>query len=524
MCVLMSSQGKWLKDLTSQLWEGADELRANSKLSAAQYSKPVLGLIFLKFADHRFQEAMVELKRKSNSGRRTIQESDYQALGVMYLPEGARWSDLIKLPEGENIGRAVNLAMSKIEERNDNLRGALPKVFNDLEKSTLIELIRLFDTIPMDSDGDTFGRIYEFFLAKFAKAEGQGGGEFYTPLSLVQLIVQIIAPFEGKLLDPACGSGGMFVQSAKFLKEHRKNPNSISVHGMEKTLETVNLSKINLAVHQLSGQVIQANSYYEDPFKMAESFDYVMANPPFNVDKIDKDRIKDDVKRYPLGMPNSDNGNYIWIQMFYGALNATGKAGFVMADSAGDSGHSEAKLRKKLIQTGSVDVIVSVGPKFFFTLPIACTLWFLDKGKSNNDTADSILFIDATDIFEVVDRAHHEFTPGQIEFISNIVRLYRGEEPEFHKFSEDEFRKLFPDMKYLDVKGLCKLANQKVVEDKNWSLNPGKYVGVPERVNKTTNEVKLELRELVNELGDLDQLGEELDVNISKMLQHILGD
>ncbi|MDI6707431.1 MAG: class I SAM-dependent DNA methyltransferase, partial [Bacillota bacterium] len=315
-------------EIEKKLWTAADQLRANSKLKASEYSVPVLGLIFLRFADQRFSVAEKDLAEKARAAgsRRAIGKADYQARGVMYLPEQARYSYLLKLPEGENIGKAVNEAMKAIEAENEDLKDVLPKTYTRLDNDTLIALLKIFSEIPMDMEGDVFGNVYEYFLGEFARSEGQRGGEFYTPTSLVKLIVEVIEPYKGRILDPACGSGGMFVQSARFVQNHKKNPSSeISIYGQEKVAETVRLCKMNLAVHGLSGDIRQANTYYENVHNCLNRFDFVMANPPFNVDGVDKEKIKDD-PRYPFGLPTNDNANYIWIQEFYSALNDKGRA------------------------------------------------------------------------------------------------------------------------------------------------------------------------------------------------------
>ncbi len=306
------------------LWDAADELRANSKLKASEYSVPVLGLIFLRYADHKFAQAEKEL-HGPHTGRRTVGKTDYQARGVLYLPPEARFATLLNLPEGADIARAINDAMKAIETENEELKDVLPKTYTRLDNSTLVTLLKNFAVVPMDIEGDAFGKIYEYFLGKFAMSEGQKGGEFFTPTSIVKLIVEIIEPYHGRIFDPACGSGGMFVQSARFVSEHKRNPNAeISIYGQEKVAETMRLCRMNLAVHGLSGDIRQGNSYYEDLHRSVGKFDFVMANPPFNVDKVDKDRLKSD-PRFPLGMPTIDNANYLWIQAFYSALNATGR-------------------------------------------------------------------------------------------------------------------------------------------------------------------------------------------------------
>jgi type I restriction enzyme M protein len=282
-------------DIEKRLWDAADQLRANSRLKSSEYSVPVLGLIFLRYADHKFSAAQKELEPVSSQqrGRRRIGKLDYQARGVLYLPEKARYSYLLNLPEGANIGRAINEAMKAIEEENEDLRGVLPKDYNRLENDTLFALLKLFSSIRMDIEGDVFGKMYEYFLGRFAMAEGQRGGEFFTPTSLVKLIVEVIEPYHGHILDPACGSAGMFVQSANFVKRRQKNPNAeIALYGQEKVGETIRLSRMSLAVHGLSGDIRQGNTYYEDVHNSLSRFDFVMANPPFNVDGVDKERLR----------------------------------------------------------------------------------------------------------------------------------------------------------------------------------------------------------------------------------------
>jgi len=514
--------------IEQRLWDAADELRANSRLKSSEYSVPVLGLIFLRFADYKFTRAEKELEDKG-TGRRTIGKADYQAKGALYLPEEARFKNLLELPEGEDIGRAVNEAMKAIESENPDLRGVLPWTYNLLENSTLIELLKLMASIKMDIEGDAFGKIYEYFLGKFAMSEGRKGGEFFTPTSIVKLIVEIIEPFEGKIFDPACGSGGMFVQSARFVKEHKENGNGgISIYGQERVDETMRLCKMNLAVHGLAGDIRQANTYYEDLHESTGKFDFVMANPPFNVDRVDKERLKDD-PRFPYGMPRVDNANYLWIQTFYSALNEKGRAGFVMADSAPGARASEGDIKQKLIEDKAVDVMVAVGSNFFYTVTLSCTLWFLDKGKKDTEREDRVLFIDARHIYRQLDRAHRDFTPEQIKFIANIVRLYRGEKPERRHIGENEgdcelpdWVALFPDDTYQDVPGLCKVVTIEEIEAQGWSLNPGQYVGVAEReeddfdLMECLKGLKEELEVLNSEARGLE---ERMAENVMKLLE-----
>ena len=500
-------------DIEKRLWDAADELRANSKLKSSEYSIPVLGLIFLRYADFKFGLAERELAGKS-TGRRAIGKTDYQALGVLYLPPAARFSTLLSLPDSANIGKAIDDAMRAIETENDDLRDVLPKTYTHLDNSTLVTLLKLFNSIPMDVEGDTFGKIYEYFLAEFAMSEGQKGGEFFTPTSLVKLIVEIIEPYHGRIFDPACGPGGMFVQSAKFVENHKhRASDEISVYGQEKVAETVRLCKMNLAVHGLAGDIREGNSYYEDIHGSVGKFDFVMANPPFNVDRVDKERLKDD-PRFPFGLPRVDNANYLWIQAFYSALSARGRAGFVMANSASDARGSELEIRRKLIEAGVVDVMVAIGSGFFYTVTLPCTLWFLDRGKAHSSRRDRVLFLDARQTYRQIDRAHRDFTPEQIEFLANVVRLYRGEEPEFPMGSEALLEAKFPSRRYVDVSGLCRTVSIQEIEAQGWSLNPGRYVGVADRPDEDFDFNK-RLEELNEELERLNLEAHQLELQIA---------
>ena len=507
-------------EIEKRLWTSADELRANSKLKSSEYSVPVLGLIFLRYADQKFSEAERQIAKQS-TGRRKVGKTDYQARGVMYLPDEARFSYLLKLPEGANLAKAINDAMKAIERENEELKDVLPKTYALLDNSTIVELMKALASVPMDIEGDAFGKIYEYFLGKFAMSEGQKGGEFFTPTAIVKLIVEVIEPFHGRIFDPACGSGGMFVQSARFVQNHQKNPSAeITVYGQEKTKETVRLGKMNLAVHGLSGDIKEGNSYYEDLHSSLGKFDFVMANPPFNVDRVDKDRIKDD-KRFPFGMPRTDNANYLWIQYFYSALNATGRAGFVMANSASDARASELDIRRKLIEARAVDVMIAIGSNFFYTVTLPCTLWFLDRGKQKTDRRDKVLFIDARHIYQQIDRAHRDFTPAQVEFLANIVRLYRGEAPETANDSAALLKQAFPKDEYVDVPGLCKVATLKEIEAQGWSLNPGRYVGITERAADEFVFAE-RLEELNEELETLNAEARELEERISENVVMLL--
>jgi len=507
--------------LEKKLWDAADQLRANSALTAQEYSRPVLGLIFLKYADHRFTDAEKVISKETTGGRRIIGKLDYQEKGVMFLPENARFSNLIKMPEGSNIGKAINDAMELIESENEDLKGVLPRTYNRLENPLLFEILKLLNSIPMDIKGDVFGRIYEYFLGKFAMSEGRGGGEFFTPTSIVKLIVNIIEPYHGRIYDPACGSGGMFVQSAKFVTEHQKSASKeISVFGQESKNANINVGKMNLAVHGLSGDIRLGNTYYEDFHDSLERFDFVMANPPFNVNGVDKERIKDD-PRYKFGIPRADNANYLWIQNFYSALNANGRAGFVMANSASDARQSEMEIRKKLIKSGDVDVMVAISPNFFYTVTLPVTLWFFDRHKPP-EIQDKVLFIDARNTYNQIDRAHRDFSPSQLEFLSNIVRLYRGEGVETRQGSEELLKEHFPDGKYQDVKGLCNVATLDEIEAQGWSLNPGRFVGVAE-LDDDGLDFFVRLEELYEELEVLNSEAKELENRIVENISEVMN-
>ncbi len=509
-------------ELETRLWGAANELWANAALKPSEFSPIVLGLIFLRYADVRFQAVAEEIQPKAGS-RRKVGPADYHAAGVLFLPEEARFGTLLQMPEGAALGDAINAAMRAVERENPDLADVLPKTYQVLENRTLAELLKMMASIPMDKGGDTFGLIYEYFLGKFAMSEGQKGGEFYTPTSIVKLIVEILEPFHGRIYDPACGSGGMFVQSARFLENHEKNPTAeISVHGQERVTETSRLARLNMAVHGLAGDIRQGNTYYEDLHDSVGRFDFVMANPPFNVSKIDKERIADD-PRYALGIPRTDNGNYLWIEHFDSALNAQGRAGFVMANSAADARASEQEIRQKLIESGHVDVMVSIGSNFFYTVTLPCTLWFLDKGKAGTEREDKVLFLDARHVFRQLDRAHRDFTPAQIEFLSNVVRLFRSQEPELTQGSEARMREVFgEDLRYQDVPGLCKAASRAEIEAQGWSLNPGRYVGVAKGEEVSDEEFTEKLEALNEKLEVLNAEAHELEERIAANVVEIL--
>ena len=494
-------------ELEKKLWQAADNLRANSKLKSHEYSIPVLGLIFLMFVDSKFTEVEKELKSKYGDSQRAgdLTPEHFQAAGVMYLPNEARYSYLLNLPESADIGAAINEAMKLIEKHNKELEGVLPKTYNSLENDILFTLLKTFSQIPI-GEGDLFGRIYEYFLGHFAMTEGQKGGEFFTPTSIVKLLVEIIEPYHGRILDPTAGSGGMFVQSANFIRNHRENPSKeITCYGQEKVDETMRLCKMNLAVHGLEGEVKIGNTFYQDLHNSIGKFNFLLANPPFNVKGVDKEKIKDD-PRYSYGIPNTDNANYLWIQIFLNALNEKGRAGFVMANSASDASNKEQEIRKQIIEGGFVDVMISVSSNFFYTVTLPVTLWFFDKAKVNTDRKDKILFIDARNIYNQVDRAHRDWTDDQIQQIADIVRSYRGEKGA---------------KPYKDEKGLCKFATIKEVADQGYSLNPGRYVGVVEK-EEEEYDFKERLSEYHEDLQALTKEVHGLEGKINNNLMELL--
>jgi type I restriction enzyme M protein len=379
-------------------------------------------------------------------------------------------------------------------------------------------------------EGDAFGKIYEYFLGTFAMSEGQKGGEFFTPTSIVRFLVEVLEPFHGRILDPACGSGGMFVQSARFVSAHQKNPSDeLSIHGQERVDATVRVSRMNLAVHGLEGDIKHGNTYYEDLHNSTGRFDFVCANPPFNVSQVDKERLSAEVgtgRRYPFGLPRTDNANYLWIQDFYSALNEKGRAGFVMANSASDARSSEQDIRQKLIEARAVDVMVTVGPNMFYTVTLPCTLWFFDKGKAKTPRADTVLFIDARHIYRQIDRAHRDWTDAQISFLANIVRLYRGEAPDFTLGGEEAQSKLEEVFgkkpTFADIPGLCRAATLAEIEAQGWSLNPGRYVGVAPGEAVSDEDFKTQLGTWNEELETLNSQARDLEQTIALNVAEIL--
>jgi type I restriction enzyme M protein len=671
-----------LKELEEILWKSADTMRANSDLKSSEYSTPVMGLIFLKFADNRYSNHEKEILQEYNELKGTRREKPVSQIAVekcgFYLPDHARYDYLLNLPEEKDVDKAIKKAMEAVEEYKPELKGVLPQDeyfrLTRTDKTIPNQLLKNFSNIPKDASYDMFGQIYEYFLGNFAMAEGQGGGEFFTPRSVVRLMVDIVAPYNGTVFDPACGSGGMFVQSAKFVDHRRKElmeneEPSLFVYGQEKTLETVKLAKMNIAVNGLRGDIKQANTYYEDLFDSFERFDYVLANPPFNVDDVNLNKVEKDRRFNTYGVPRNKskkgkkdegtqavpNGNYLWINLFATSLKPTGRAALVMANSASDARHSEADIRRTLIEENLIYAMVTLPSNMFYTVTLPATLWFFDKAKPDN----RILFIDTRNIFTQIDRAHREFSDEQILDIAIISRLHRGDRRAFvklvdgyyakgfsrltenrptlntvsknvigflkenngeddtdftpvlkdtdsllrayteyqtsvdvavidkanaaqrklaetiapffvslHKLLKEIDKKVrhiekdqsknkdlktlkieledlhkeikateyffghitwlherFPEAKYEDVTGLCKLANLDDIKEQEYSLNPGRYVGVViEEDGKTEEEFIEEIIAMNDELNKLNKEAKELEDVINHNIRQLAGD
>ena len=601
-----------IRKLESELWESADLLRSGSKLTSNQYCMPVLGLIFLRYAYSRFKAAETEiLKNRPSRGGRVlpVEASDFKQRSALFLPREAQYDYLLTLPENiasadlknssgqkmNSLGEVVNNAMQLVEEQSELLRGVLPKDYTIFSDELLSELLRIFNNSALnDVGGDVIGRIYEYFLNKFAKNIASDDGVFFTPKSLVKMIVNVIEPKKGVLLDPACGSGGMFIQSGDFVTAAGANASSaMTFYGQEKVEYNAQLCMMNMAVHGLSGMIKsgdEANTFYHDAHNLCGKCDYVMANPPFNVDKV-KSESAASAGRLPFGLPavnkNKEfgNANYLWISYFYAYLNEHGRAGFVMASSATDSQSKDKDIRQKLIQTGHVDVMVSVGNNFFYTKSLPCTLWFFDKGKPE-ELRDKVLFLDARNYYTVVDRTLNEWSEWQLKNLNAIVWLYRGETDKYTKLL-DEYRcaiggegsfeqrraaaeqelsalreeakaaveaadkrskkkiqaeydertaekealfavakeavwlyEKFGDGEYHDIPGLCKAATLTEIEEKNWSLTPGAYVGVAP-VEDDGVDFAARMKEIHAELLKLQQQSNDLMDTISKNLEEM---
>lgn len=575
-----------LKKLKDDLWHSADMLRASAHLSANKYGQPILGLIFLRYADVLYKQHKNEIeeeynKLKGTRRERCIEEIAKEKCGF-YLPNCAYYDYINDAPDTAEKATLVKEAMEAIEAHNPSIDGVLPKeVYGQLvpeeEPELLSNIVRVFKDIPETISIDLFGQIYEYFLGNFALAEGKDGGTFYTPASVVQYMVEVIKPEAGsekKFLDPACGSGGMFVQTARYMHSHNSSNDDLMkfrCYGVEKEPDTVKLAKMNLLLNNVRGEVIEANSFYSDPYDAVGNFDYVMANPPFNVDEVVYERVKDDERFNRYGIPknktksakkNSDkketvpNANYLWINYFATSLNEHGKAGLVMANSASDAGKSEYEIRKSLIESGIIKQMVTLPSNMFSFVTLPATLWFFDKEKASTEKKDEILFIDARNVFTQVDRAHRKFSDEQIKNLGIITRLYEGDTEAFDNLiaeykqamvdapeeAEDKDTKTkkyyqsqidwllerFPNGEYQDVIGLCKVAKlegEDGIIDQDYSLNAGRYVGVViEDDGMTEDEFKSTVLSLNAELIELNAQAQELEKQIAHNLANLFGE
>lgn len=496
------AQLEHIEAIERRLWSAADTLRANSNFAANEFFMPVMGLIFLRHAYSRYLAVKDDvLKSLPSRGGRTREptKEDFSARGAVFLRPEAQFDHLVSLPDSANRADAIIKAMESIEEDYETLKGVLPKEeYNELDNEILGQLLRKLNPEELKKmSGDVFGRIYEYFLTQFAGTKAHDGGEFFTPVSLVSFIARVLETDSGVVLDPACGSGGMFVQSARVVERQNQNPTEkLTFFGMEKNATTIRLAKMNLAVHGLEGDIAKAITYYEDPHELVGKADFVMANPPFNVDEIDADKIKND-PRLPFGLPSVNdkgkvsNGNYVWISYFYSYLNEHGRAGFVMAAGAESAGRGDALVRQKLVETGDVDIMVSIRSNFFYTRSVPCVLWFLNRAKRTEEQKKHVLMIDARNVYRKVTRKINDFSPEQEQNLLAIVWLYRGETARYRellaayrKNGEEEaaswLEERFPDGRYRDVEGLVKAVSLDEIAANDWSLTPGRYVGVAE--------------------------------------------
>jgi type I restriction enzyme M protein len=487
-----------VQQLENELWEAADQLRANSKLTAAEYAMPVLGLIFLRHADNRFKAYLPDIlagipAKMPAAQREALIKTEFQGKSAIYLPASARFDAIASLPHGVEVGQTIEAAMDAIEAEYTVLQGALPRGYTAFEPDLLADLVKIFDRPALKTaTGDVFGRIYEYFLNKFAMTGAQEGGEFFTPPSLVRMIVNVIQPDHGIVFDPACGSAGMFVQTGHFIEEvrHASPLEAVTFHGQEKSDTNTKLARMNLVVHGLDASNIrQGNTFYDQAEHLIGQCDFVMANPPFNVDGVDTKKIskqlapQSDVEkeqataqaeggpyRLPFGLPGTNaktgaisNANSLWIQYFYSYLNDGGRAGFVMASSASDAGNKDRDIREKLVKSGHVDVMLAIGTKFFYTRSLPCTLWFFDKGKPE-DLQDQVLMIDARNVYHVVSARSHVFTQEQLDNLTAITWLYRGEHEKFialvasYQHQADGWLAALPGRLRADTRTLRRLA------------------------------------------------------------------
>ena len=573
---------KELKKLKDDLWHSADILRAGAHLAANKYGQPILGLIFLRYADILYKQHKAEIEAEYNKRKGTRTEKSMKEISVeicgFYLPPEAYYDYINDAPDDANKATLVKKAMEAIEANNEKMDGVLPKeVYGALvpeeEPDLLSKIVRVFKDIPENISVDLFGEIYEFFLGSFALQEGKDGGTFYTPATVVRYMVEVLQPTSGDkmFLDPACGSGGMFVQAARYM--HRHNASTADMmkfrcYGVEKEPDTVKLAKMNLLLNNVRGDITEANSFYSDPYNAVGRFDYVMANPPFNVDEVVYERVKDDARFNTYGIPKNKtkagkkesdkketvpNANYLWISYFASALNEHGKAALVMANSASDAGNSEYEIRKKMIEEGIISQMVTLPSNMFSSVTLPATLWFFDKAKTHSEKKNEILFIDARNVFTQVDRAHRKFSDEQIKNLGIISRLYEGDTAAYTNLIEeyktalanapetsddkevktksyyqsqiDWLNERFPDGKYNDVIGLCKVAKlegEDGIIDQDYSLNAGRYVGVViEDDGMTAEEFKAEMLSLNEELLKLNDEAHSLEQTIAENLKEL---
>lgn len=576
---------KELKKLKDDLWHSADILRAGAHLAANKYGQPILGLIFLRYADILYKQHKAEIeaeynKRKGTRTEKSIKEISVEICGF-YLPPEAYYDYINDAPDDANKATLVKKAMEAIEANNEKMDGVLPKeVYGALvpeeEPDLLSKIVRVFKDIPENISVDLFGEIYEFFLGSFALQEGKDGGTFYTPATVVRYMVEVLQPTSGDkmFLDPACGSGGMFVQTARYMHRHNASTSDMMkfrCYGVEKEPDTVKLAKMNLLLNNVRGDITEANSFYSDPYNAVGRFDYVMANPPFNVDEVVYERVKDDARFNTYGIPknktkagkkDSDkketvpNANYLWISYFASALNEHGKAALVMANSASDAGNSEYEIRKKMIEEGIISQMVTLPSNMFSSVTLPATLWFFDKAKTHSEKKNEILFIDARNVFTQVDRAHRKFSDEQIKNLGIISRLYEGDTAAYTNLIEeyktafanapetsddkevktksyyqsqiDWLNERFPDGKYNDVIGLCKVAKlegEDGIIDQDYSLNAGRYVGVViEDDGMTAEEFKAEMLSLNEELLKLNDEAQRLETEIQNNIVRLFDE
>ena len=591
---------KELKQLKDNLWHSADVLRAGAHLAANKYGQPILGLIFLRYADILFKQHKDAIEAEYNEYKGSRMEKSMKEIAIehcgFYLPECAYYDYINDAPDDATKATVVKEAMEAIEDENPTMFGVLPKevyaqLVPDEEPELLSNIVRIFKDIPENCTVDIFGEIYEYFLGNFALAEGKDGGTFYTPATVVRYMVEVLNPEPGdkKFLDPACGSGGMFVQAARYMHRHNASEAEqmkFRCYGVEKEPDTVKLAKMNLLLNNVRGEITEANSFYSDPYNAFGNFDYVMANPPFNVDEVDYSRVSDDARFNTYGVSRNKtksakkksdkketvpNANYLWIGYFATALNENGKAALVMANSASDAGKSEYEIRKKLIEAGIISQMVTLPSNMFSSVTLPATLWFFDKHKAQTDKKDEILFIDARNIFTQVDRAHRKFSDEQIKNLGIITRLYNGDTEAFAALlseyqselnnapeeSDDKevktkaywqsqldwLNERFPDGTYRDVIGLCKAAKVGVsyetdkkgkqieiieedsIADQDYSLNAGRYVGVViEDDGMTEEEFKATMLGLHRELTELNNEAKELEAQIAENIKMLFGE